>query len=171
MAVSALLGSVVALSSAAAAASPAGGKVNVFGSAKNSSATLLFTGAIGDAGRAVQINANGTPNPNGNYLRFTLKHGTFEGNATGLNTAINKAKFSFNSATCSGFGGGSGPVTLFDGTGSYAGISGTLHVTVTFAEVAPRYTSGKHKGQCNQNQNATPVAQYTAVAGSGTVSF
>ena len=65
----------------------------------------------------------------------------------------------------------SAPVTLLDGTGLYSGITGTLHVTITEAFILPVYASGKNKGQCNESQNAQPVAAYGSIIGSGTVSF
>jgi hypothetical protein len=62
-------------------------------------------------------------------------------------------------------------VTLLDGTGLYAGITGTLKLTITEAFILPVYASGKNKGQCNESQNAQPVADYGSIIGSGTVSF
>jgi len=44
-------------------------------------------------------------------------------------------------------------------TGKFAGASGPGAYMVTFSAFAPRYTSGKHKGQCNTSNNATPLAK------------
>ena len=41
-------------------------------------------------------------------------------------------------------------------TGVFRGASGNGHAVVVFSVVAPRYTSGKHKGQCNFSENAQP---------------
>jgi len=65
----------------------------------------------------------------------------------------------------------SAPVTLLDGTGLYRGITGTLRVTITEAFILPVYATGKNKGQCNESQNAQPVAGYGSIMGTGTVSF
>jgi hypothetical protein len=54
-----------------------------------------------------------------------------------------------------------------NGTGRYSGIGGTLQMTVTLAFIAPRYTSGKDKGQCDNNTQ--PLSQYESVTGSGIV--
>lgn len=42
-------------------------------------------------------------------------------------------------------------------TGAFAGASGPGAYQVYFAAYFPRYTSGKHKGQCNTSNNAKPL--------------
>jgi hypothetical protein len=163
----AVIASLLAVVSGAFAAGATGGSVRVFGIPKGGGGPVMFTGAIGDYGTTQRETASGTPDANGNFVKFTLKHGTFVGDGTGLFNSINHAKFSFSSATCSGFGSGSGPVTLSAGTGEYAGISGSFRVTVTFAEVGPRLKNGR----CNMKQNAKPLAQTGAISGSGHVSL
>lgn len=167
VAVAVVGGLLAAGSGALAAAAPSGGRVRMFGTPNGAGGRFMFTGAIGDYGTTQRENANGSPNANGNYVKFTLKHGTFVANATGFFTALNKAKFSFDKATCSVAGGATGSATLSSGTGQYAGISGTLKVSGTFAEVGPRLKNGK----CNPSQNAKPLAQFNQVTGTGSVSF
>lgn len=41
-------------------------------------------------------------------------------------------------------------------SGVFWGARGNGHVVVVFSAIAPRYTSGPHKGQCNFSQNAQP---------------
>ncbi len=41
-------------------------------------------------------------------------------------------------------------------SGVFRGASGGGHAVVVFSAIAPRYTSGPHKGQCNFSQNAQP---------------
>jgi hypothetical protein len=41
-------------------------------------------------------------------------------------------------------------------SGVFRGASGSGHAVVVFSAIAPRYTSGPHKGQCNFSQNAQP---------------
>jgi len=171
-AILASLGIVLAVSFASVAgAATTGGAVNVYGvpGMGNGSSPILFTGAIGDYGKAVRQNANGVATKNGNYIKFNLKQGTFVGNGTPLFRKLNNAPGSFSNATCSGAVAVTAPVSLGSGTGTYAGISGSLNVHVTFAFVAPRFKSGKHKGQCNGNAN--PLAQIGAISGGGTVSL
>ena len=151
----------------AAAGKPTGGSVRMFGMPRGAGGNFMFTGAIGDYGTAQRMNATGSPNPSGDFVKFTLKGGTFVADATGLFNALNHAHFSFDKTTCSASGGASGPATLSKGTGKYAGISGTLRVTSTFAEVGPRLKNGK----CNPSQNAKPLAQFNMVTGAGNVSF
>ena len=41
-------------------------------------------------------------------------------------------------------------------TGVFSGAQGHGSAMVVFSSIAPRYPSGKHKGQCNFSQNAQP---------------
>ncbi|MGO9660167.1 MAG: hypothetical protein ACLQVK_16855 [Acidimicrobiales bacterium] len=150
---------------------PAGGPVKVFATPNPTGAggTIVIVGAIGDYGRTLTINKNGTTNANGNYVRITLQKGTFEVNSTALNAKADKAQPTGDLTTCSGSLSVTGPVTLSDGTGLYRGISGTVSITETFAYVAARFTTGKHKGLCNES--AQPIGQYGSITGTGTVSF
>lgn len=171
----AVLGGVlIFVSGAFGAGMPAGGSVHLFATPEDNSALhtkVLFTGAIGDHGQALTINKNGTANANGNYVKVTLAHGTFEINSTTLNAKFARAIPAVDKATCSAQFTGTGPVSLLDGTGLYTGITGTLNITETFAIIAPRFTSGKNKGQCNLGNSAQPIAQYSSITGTGTVKF
>jgi hypothetical protein len=152
---------------------PVGGPVRVFVTPSPGwGGRIVIAGAIGDYGKTLNINKNGTADNNGNYAKVTLQKGTFEVNKTALNTMMGNAQPTVNNMkTCSAVISGTAPVTLLDGTGLYAGISGTVTVTITQVFVLPFYASGKHKGQCNESDNAQPVADYESVTGSGTVSF
>jgi hypothetical protein len=166
-AVLAVMASLLAAVSGAFAAAGTGGSVRMFGTPKGAGGAFMFTGAIGDYGSTQRETATGSPSANGDFVKFTLKHGTFVADATGFFKALNTARFSFNKATCSFSSGASGPATLSAGTGEYAGISGTLTVSGTFAEVGPRLKNGK----CNESQNAKPLAQFNEITGTGHVSF
>jgi hypothetical protein len=131
--------------------------------------SIVITGIIGDYGTALAVTANGTPNPNGNYEKVTLHKGTFKVNSTRLNAIANKAQPTVDPTTCSGVLSASGPVTLFDGTGQYTDISGTLHLVEIFAFVGPRYASGPNKGECDETNSAKPLATYVSITGSGSV--
>ena len=129
------------------------------------------TGQRGDHGRTLNIDANGKPDPNGEHVKVTLTKGTFEVDAVPLDAQTNKASPTFSPATCSAALSATGPVTLLDGTGLYKGITGTVSVNISIAFLLPRYTSGKHKGQCNMGNNATPFAASELIHGTGTVQF
>lgn len=171
----AMMGSALIFATAASGTGmPAGGSVKLFAIPEDNSSlhtTVLFTGAIGDHGQALTINKNGTPDANGNYVKVTLKHGTFEINATALNAKANRTQPVGNSTTCSAALSVTGPVSLFDGTGLYTGITGTLNITETFAFILPRFTSGTRNGKCNESNSAQPVAQYSSITGNGAVKF
>ena len=162
-----VIASLLAVVSGAFAAGSSGGSVRMFGTPKGAGGAFMFTGVIGDYGPTQRETASGTPSANGDFVKFKLKHGTFVGDATKFFNALNHAKFTFDKATCSGAFGASGPVTLSQGTGQYAGISGTLKVTGTFAFVGPRLKNGK----CNNSQKAKPLAQFQGVTGTGHVSL
>ena len=162
------------LAAVAANAAPAGGKIEVLAVlGSGASGTIVITGAIGDYGTTLSMNKNGKPNPNGNYVEIRLQKGSFEVNQTALNAATAKERPTIqNKSTCSfAFIGTGPPGTLFNGTGLYKGISGEAKVTFIFGGIGPRYTSGKHKGQCNRSNSAKPIAQKGWASGPGTVKF
>jgi hypothetical protein len=163
----------VSAGSFAATSTPAGGKIYIHGTGSNGPAgTIVIVGAIGDHGKTLQMDKNGKPDSNGNFVRITLQKGSFEVDTTTLNRISNKQSPAIvDKATCSFLFTATGPVAFSHGTGAYAGIKGTAAITLTFGGIGPLYTSGAHKGQCNMSNNASPVAQYASVAGPGTVSF
>jgi hypothetical protein len=144
--------------------------VRVFvGPGTSAASQIVLTGAIGDFGTTTAINKNGEKDPEGTYIEAVLREGTFTLNATALDARLNEAQPALDQATCSGWLVQSGPVWLTNGTGRYVGISGTLQMTVTLAFIAPRYTSGKDNGQCDNNTQ--PLSRYESVTGSGTVKY
>jgi len=96
-----------------------------------------------------------------------LELGQRRQDSTALNAKLNKAPGVFDKATCSfSFtGSGSGSVSFFNGTGLYAGISGTARITLAFGGIGPRLASWA----CNQGHNARPLSQYGAIIGTGVV--
>jgi len=175
-AVGALLCALVLAASALATSRSQGvssGQVRIFADASSDGpvSKILITGAIGDYGTATSIDRKGKVDQNGDYVKIVLKKGTFEVDSTTLNARMNKAPGIFNKATCSFSVTGSGPVRLFNGTGLYKGITGSAEMTLSFGGIAPRLTSGAHKGDCNPNQNAKALSQYGAIIGTGTVRF
>lgn len=168
-----VLASVLAGSSLALAAGgrPTGGKVTFYVTPGTHKDKILATGAIGDYGTALSVDKNGKPSANGNFEKISLKQGGFEVDATQLNKALSHLQPTVNRTTCSFDFSGSGPGTLLNGTGQYAGISGKLTINVTFASIAPRFKSGAKKGKCNLSQKAAPLAEFTSITASGKVSF
>jgi hypothetical protein len=163
----------VAAGAASAAATPTGGPIALFATISPTSTPgkIVLAGAIGDWGTVTSIDKNGKPDDNGNYVKVTLKKGTFEIDATALNkTMANPRPQVQSGVTCSISASGTGPVKFFNGTGMYTGITGTAKVTMTFTGVGGRYESGAKKGQCKQN-NGAPLAMLGSVTGRGTVQF
>ena len=91
---------------AATPSTPAGGSIRIYAVPNgNGGGPIVITGAIGDYGRTLTINKNGTPDPNnGNYVKVTLHKGTFEVNKTTRSTRRRTSLGSqtrFDKATCS----------------------------------------------------------------------
>jgi hypothetical protein len=164
---SVLVGALLGASASAATSHKTSGIIHVW-SEQNTTATspIVFTGVIGDYGNAISIDKNGKTDEGGSYVRIVLKKGSFEVNAVALGKAFSKVQPTF-SRGCAGAFTGTAPVTLFNGAGAYAGISGTVTVTNTGAFILPTLKNGK----CNESNSAVPVAQYSTITGSGTVSF
>lgn len=170
------LGLVLPFSTGAAnAAAAKGGPVRIFVTLTNNGAAgrVTVVGAIGDFGTVQSIDKTGKPNANGNFVKVSLRHGTFKVDSTSFNKATSNLRPTLNQTTCSGYAVLHGPpVTLFAGTGQYTGISGSLRIEIAFAFVAPRFTSGPHKGQCNFDAGPpSPNDGYSTVTGAGTVAF
>lgn len=159
--------------SAAPAAAPTGGQISLFATVGYSpSGKIVVAGAIGDWGRTLSIDEDGKPDLNGNFVRVTLKKGTFEIDSTALNKKMANPRPQIASdVTCSVATSGSGPVRLFNGTGLYKGITGTAQVTLSFTGIGSRYQSGPKKGRCLHSDNVKPLAMLGSVVGRGTVRF
>jgi hypothetical protein len=163
---------------AASASTVTNGPVHVFdyGDGFGVGGTVVLTGAIGDSGSADSVDANGTPDPSNNTEELVdLVQGSFRLSVVGLGKKIGIAysKFQPNPRTCSGYVSATAslPIVAGSGAGAYTGITGGFVLTYSSALVGPKYGSGKHKGQCNNSNNAEPVAQTVLVTGSGTVSY
>jgi hypothetical protein len=150
----------------AAGSTPQGGALQIFGTETSPLDTkLLFTGAVGDHGSAVTLNTAGKPDPHGTIEKVTLQKGSFVIDTTPLGTKLGKMKPTVNSETCTISLAATGPTKVEEGTGLYAGISGHLNIRFTVATLQPRNKNGK----CALT--AKPVSEYTAIIGSGSVSF
>ncbi len=129
--------------------------------------TAVLTGAIGDYGKAVSVNADGTVNPeHSSELEFTLSRGTFRLDIAALDRQFVAAfrRFPTDVATCSGVIAVTrqAPVVTGSGTGAYRGITGTFDVTFTIAEVDAKL-------HCN---GSIPfLGQQVVMSGTGAVSF
>jgi hypothetical protein len=168
----AILGSVIfGVSAAFGSSAPstrAEGSVNGYLGSKDSSPNpsaggiILMTGAIGDYGRTTGIKGQKA------LSLVKLQKGTFELKGDTLTSARTLTR---NSSTCSYSHSENVRLTVLDGTGLYAGISGTLNITVNYARVDRLYTTGSHKGQCSLSLTAVPYSQFETGIGTGTVSF
>jgi hypothetical protein len=98
---------------------------------------IVVAGAIGDYGKT-------TKEKNG-IGKAALHKGTFEANLAAISKKRNNAKPTVaNTTTCSFVFTAIAPVKLFNGTGMYKGISGTVMLTETFAGHESFYKTGTH---------------------------
>ena len=106
-------------------------------------------------------------------MRLSLTQGTIELNAAKLAAKVNKEFGSavISTSTCSVGITASSAVSVVGGTGLYAGVSGSVHVTLSVGFTQPRLTTGAHAGQCNTSNAAQPTAALQVVDGTGTVHF
>lgn len=162
----------------ATAHTPSGGTVHLiaYGDGAGAGEIDVLTGAIGDSGFGISVDANGTTDPaKGTEQNFSLVHGSFRVSTQAIDQKINTAfnNFKPDPTTCSGMisVSGTAPIVSGSGTGAYVGISGTFTVTVTYAAIGPKLTSGKNKGQCDNSNNAPSLGSAEIVTASGTVSF
>ena len=134
-----------------------GGEVHVYGvnTGAGNENQILITGSI--AARGV------THNVSENVGMVTTPEGSFKVNLRELNHAVGSG--GFNSKTCSGAFTTTAPITVFDGTGAYRGIHGTIKLTTTFAAIVGR----TDKGACNTN--GAPLTGLSFFQGEGSVSF
>ena len=162
----------VLIGSAADAATPVSGPTQLWASLTSGGPfKVIFTGAIGDSGTSVGATANGksTKKNNPGYRLFILKKGTIFFNTQKIDAAENNNSApptTVNATTCSATFVVTEPATAISGTKAYAGITGTINVTISYA-----FTLPLDKGKCNMNSNANPSAAIGLVTGTGTVSY
>jgi hypothetical protein len=170
-----LLGSAAAVAATAPSSSntPANGTVHIWVTPSNGAVDkILLTGAIGDYGTATSTDKSGKVDTNGNYVKIKLQQGTFEVNAVRFGKKLGATQPNVNKSTCTAWISAGGPISLYDGTGLYAGIKGTARISTSFAALLPRFKSGAKQGQCNLANNATPVKEFDGpIVGQGHVTF
>ena len=107
-----------------------------------------------------------TDNQGDNVDHVVCPRGTFDIDHT--NNTANQGTFTFNPVTCVGTFRITGtPFHFLNGTGAYAGLSGSGTANVRSSQIAPRLPSGA----CNPDQNATPVAGFTFIQASFSASL
>ena len=142
---------------------------NISGNASGFNA--VFTGAIGDSGKSVPATAQGKPSKRmtTGYRLFILKKGTIFFNSQKLDAAQNNPNTpprTLNTTNCSLSFVSADPATIISGTKAYAGITGSLNVTISFAAVFPL-----QNGKCNPNTSANPTSGVGQVTATGTVNL
>jgi hypothetical protein len=153
-----------------AASSPKPGRIFVFTNVNShGKGSVLITGVIGDLGKQFPANKYGKPDSNADYEEVVLRRGTLLLDERDLTNR--HWTYDTNVADCSSTVISQHPVPVLDGTGKYAGISGTLSGVATEAMLAPRYKSGKFKGQCSQTTKVGPARHIGTMNGSGAVTF
>jgi hypothetical protein len=129
---------------------------------------VVVTGAIGDYGTTRAATSTGKPNPKGKYLKFSLHHGTFLWKSTA--GTLREGEPTESATNCSFAAHGSYSAVISHGTGQYAGIGGTVQVTLVLAEISPKYTAGSHKGTCHYTTPSKGAA-YKSLAAHGKITL
>jgi hypothetical protein len=157
----------------AGAAAPKSGPEKVWVTPSSTGTTVkrpgkvMFTGSFADYGRSVNTKANGTPTKRGGYVLLTLKKGTILVNISQFNAAFKTAQpQTYNKTSCSADVHISAPVTVVKGTKAYVGISGTFSMTASVAFIGPL-----KNGTCTTKTTTPALSTYSAIMGSGTVTF
>jgi hypothetical protein len=133
---------------------------------------ILLTGAIGDFGTATSTTKSGKVDTNGHYVKVKLRKGGFVVNAVAFNRRLGAKTPKVDKASCTAWLTGGGNVTLSDGTGAYAGISGTLKIETSYAFLGPLHKTGPQKGKCNLADSAVPLDVFMgSIVGSGSVTM
>jgi hypothetical protein len=149
---------------AAATAKPANGHIAIYFTPQTHQSLILVTGVIGDYGTGVPVNAKGQHDPAGQFERIKLRHGSFIIDNRKLNAASMATNPVRNLQTCSLVIDAHAPAALSAGTGMYAGISGTVTLSSSFAAIFP-HKSGS-TGTCNFDTSALSTANTTSAKGS-----
>ena len=152
----------------AASSSGGGGSFRVFDTSTGpgTGGHVLLTGAIGDHGRSEPVTKSGKVSKSGGYTELRLSRGTVTLKTTALDHAFGRSSNGVvaNRATCSLSAAANGTVSIVSGTGHYAGIKGSAHVTAAVGFILQR----RH-GKCDGD--ASPIASQQLVYGTGTASF
>ncbi len=158
---------------AAASGTAKSGKVELWVEPSSTGATssahpgkVIFTGAIGDYGDALKVNAAGKSTKKGVYRLLELKKGTILVDIAKFKEAQQKAAPSIDLATCSFFESISAPVAIVSGTGTYHGIAGSVALTARAGGLGP-FKNGK----CTTKTTTPALATYFSITGSGTVTL
>ena len=155
-----LSGTLVLVGQSVSASAP-GGLVHVYDiNPGTATGSVVVTGAIADTGTdqtGVSANAN----------RIVLSKGSFEVNTSSIQKKFSTAKPKGNPANCGVVLAATAPASIFNGTGAYKGMTGTVTLNITNAAVLPR----KSNGTCDESPNSVAIGEVTISQGSGTVSF
>jgi hypothetical protein len=157
------------LRSLSSAGSSVSGTIRVFSTVGyNGKGPVTVTGVIGDFGTSVPANRNGKEDSNGDFEKVTLRRGSFLLDERALNNG--PVHFKSNKSNCSTSVQGTAKIAVSLGTGTYAGIRGTVKGTFSFADVEPRVTSGAGKGDCS-GKNVTGARHFSVLIASGVVTY
>jgi hypothetical protein len=155
VAVAAAAFGVTSATAASHAEAQTGGRISILIVAHGNNSDDIVTGAIADYGTDHDAGHN--------TQKIVLSKGTFEVAAGDFNKNF---KSKADKATCAVTATSHGSnLQISHGTGAYAGITGSISIKATFAELAQKSPSGK----CEFNKR--PISGSDVITGSGTVSY
>jgi hypothetical protein len=146
-----------------------GGTVDLtsYSGTDGSTSTVVLSGSIGDYGTAVRLSTPGSAQDN--ELKLEMTRGTFRLDIAGIEGKLIKSvgsDFPTNQATCSGLldVSDAAPIVSGSGTGSYEGIHGTFHLTISINEV-------ESWPVCPKTDTSPYLSQTAFITGSGLVTL
>jgi hypothetical protein len=144
---------------------PRGGVIELYtsGTLATPVRAYVITGAFADSGATSPKDnpANGLP-----FTKGSIRINNSAANAAESRIYAHLSRY-VNASTCALTYHYTAPIKLVSGTGTYAGITGTVTLHNTDVGVLPRTSAGT----CNESPNVTPIGFLSESYGSGRVSF
>lgn len=157
-------------SCASAAAIPSPNSITIWAAASTEGhgpVAALVTGAIVDYGKILRANGRFQPDATGGFTELVLKRGSILLRGTALSPSIRTTTVDSQSHTCSVLTTSDKPTSIVTGTRAYVGITGSLVVATNSVLILPI----AENGQCQTGGGIRPVAAWSTITASGTVTF
>ncbi len=170
IALTSIFGLLLTVHPSSVGATPSGDSVSIWATLTASGrepSSVLVTGAIVDYGKAFRANSASRIDAKGRFTKLVLEHGTILLGGTALDPVVRTAKPVGRTQTCSVLASSDEQAPVVSGTKAYLGISGSLVVATSSVLIIPLSKGG----QCNTGAGARPVAAWSTVTASGSVTL
>jgi len=127
---------------------------------------VLVTGSLVDFGEALRANSDGRRDPRGSFTLLALHKGSILVGGPELSPSA-PTSTAARSGTCAVSTTADDRIPVLRGTRNYAGITGTMTVSVSSVLILPLQPGGK----CVTGSGAHPLASWSTITASGTVTI